>query len=250
MDAQSATPRIIAHRGDSAHAPENTLAALSLAASSCGWAECDVDILADGTVIVCHDSTLDRTTSGSGPYDHLTWEEVREVDAGGWFGPEFRGERLPRLGDVVDLANETGLCLNVELKSPRRGAQAARRLVAATAAELRRLNDGCEVIVSSFNHLMLRLMGEEGPWPLACLFDVGALGEDWRTIAELTGARIIHPAGTDLTADRVRAIRGAGFEVNVWTVNEARDAQTLATWGVSGIITDDPAGIAAAVAEV
>ncbi|MBD3689318.1 glycerophosphoryl diester phosphodiesterase [Nanchangia anserum] len=243
-------PRVIGHRGACAHAPENTLAAFRLAAEMCGWAELDVDLLADGTVVVCHDRTLERTTTGSGRVEEATWDDVAGLDAGGWFDPRFAGEPLARLSDVIDLANEVGLSINVELKSPLGGAEIARRLVAATAAQLRRLDPGCDVIVSSFNHLMLPLMAAEGEWPLACLFEAGQLGEDWRTRAELAGARILHPCLPDVTAGLVTEMRAAGYRVNVWTVNDPEDARALARMGVDGIITNDPEAIRAAIAQV
>ena len=243
-------PLVIAHRGFSAQAPENTLAAFRLAAETTGWAECDVDVLADETAIICHDSTLDRTTSGSGAYEHLTWEDVSGLDAGSWFGPQFADERIPRLADLVDLMNETGLAMNVELKSPAGGARAAQRLVDATAQQLRRIRPDVPVIISSFNHLLLRLMGEAGPWPTACLFDRGQLGEDWRTLAELAGARYIHPCEDGLTSAQVAQMREAGFGVNPWTVNDPERAKELVAWGVTGVIGDNPAENAAALSVV
>lgn len=242
--------RVFAHRGDNAHAPENTLAAFRLAAESTGWIELDVDVLADDTVIVCHDSTLDRTTSGRGFYDHLTWPEVATLDAGGWFGSAYAGEGIPRLRDVVAVANERGLSLNVELKSPRGGAQAARRLVAGVAHDLAALEPDRGVLISSFNHPLLSCMREAGEWPLACLFDRGALGEDWRTLAELVGASAIHPFVGDVTEAWVSEARGRGFDVNPWTVTSVEQARRLASWGVTGFFADDPALMVAAVQRV
>ena len=81
------------------------------------WIETDVDILGDGTAIICHDTTLDRTTNKTGGYYELTAKDLPSIDAGSWFSPEFAGEPLPTLHQLVDFMNETGLNANIEIKS-------------------------------------------------------------------------------------------------------------------------------------
>ncbi|MDO4612971.1 MAG: glycerophosphodiester phosphodiesterase family protein [Actinomycetaceae bacterium] len=238
--------RLFAHRGLSARAPENTIAALEVAArAGAEWVEIDADISADGVVFLCHDATLERTTNGSGPIADKTWAELARLDAGAWKSPRFAGERLPLLSEVVEWASRRGVGLNVELKSPLGGARQARRLVDA-ACEI--LGDACcGVLVSSFNHLMLARAGRKTSHPLACLFEAGELREDWRTRVELVGARAIHPAWEDLTPHRLERMRAFGYDVNVWTVNCAEKARELARWGASGIFCDDVEAMAASL---
>lgn len=98
-------PAIIAHRGASSAAPENTLAAFRRAADEgAAWIECDVKLTADGRPIIFHDDTLDRTTDGGGVVDDYTLDVIGALDAGGWFSPEFRGEPVPTLEEMLDPA--------------------------------------------------------------------------------------------------------------------------------------------------
>ena len=125
---------VLAHRGWSGRAPENTLAAFRLAAGAGFGFELDVGLTADGHAVVLHDDTLDRTTDGHGPLDHASLAEVRRLDAGSWFSPAFRGERVPLFTEVLD---EFGgvVPIDVEIKAPRRGGPwSAEQLAAAVVA--------------------------------------------------------------------------------------------------------------------
>jgi glycerophosphoryl diester phosphodiesterase len=112
----------IAHRGFSSRYPENTLVAFQAAFDlGCEWVECDIRRTTDGRYAVIHDATVDRTTDGRGRIDELSWVQVRALDAGGWKGPEFAGERIPSLEELLDLAGETGPAprqIVIELKMP------------------------------------------------------------------------------------------------------------------------------------
>lgn len=231
--------RIFAHRGLNTLAPENTMAAFRKAVEhGLTWIETDVDILADGTVIICHDTTLDRTTNRSGGYYELTADDLQGIDAGSWFSDEFSGEPLPTLSELVDFMNETGLNANIEIKSNEAGAQMTRKLITGVIEQIRRL-DSSEVIVSCFNHVLLAEFHALAPEiPIGCLYETCALYDDWRSVLELVGATYIHPEDTGLTREKVRAFREAGFGVNVWTVNSPARANELFNWGVTGIFTD------------
>ena len=138
---------IFGHRGLSSLAPENTMAAFRCAVDhQVAWVEADVDVIGDGTVIICHDSTLDRTTNRAGRYDDLTVADLGGIDAGGWFSPRFEGEPLPTLRDLIDLMNDTGLNANIEIKPNETGKEASLRLVDGVIAQLERLRPGVEVI--------------------------------------------------------------------------------------------------------
>ncbi len=291
------TRLVLAHRGASALAPENTLAAFRAAADAgARWIELDVDVLGDGTLIVIHDSLLERTTNRTGPYYDLTAADLPALDAGSWFTPErppagdpgpegaapggtsadgapgaalaltipapapgaapapsaapapnfdttpFAGEGVPTLPAVLDLAAQRHLNVNIELKSCQAGATACSLLVDGVAElideQARRAPD-CEVLVSSFNPLLLERMGRRRPGtPLAILTRVGLLGDDWRSYAEMLGVQAINPANTGLERSRVEEIRALGYGVNVWTVNNRARAEELFTWGATGIFTD------------
>ena len=155
---------IFGHRGLSSLAPENTMAAFRCAVDhQVKWVEADVDVIADGTVIICHDSTLDRTTNRTGRYDDLTAADLAGIDAGGWFSPRFVGEPLPALSDLIDLMNDTGLNANIEIKPNETGKEASLRLIDGVITQLERLRPDVKVIVSSFSHLLLHLFKQRAP---------------------------------------------------------------------------------------
>src|SRR5690606_25116576 len=111
------TEEVQAHRGASAVAPENTIAAFRAARDQGAiWVELDVALLADGTPVVIHDVTLDRTTSGSGSLGAMIAADLLGLDAGGWFSPAFRGEKLPTLPETLAALGEMGLNANIEIK--------------------------------------------------------------------------------------------------------------------------------------
>ncbi|MDO4927514.1 MAG: glycerophosphoryl diester phosphodiesterase [Corynebacterium sp.] len=234
------TFRVFAHRGLNHQAPENTLSAFRLAAEqSVQWIETDVDVLADGTAIVIHDETLDRTTDLSGDYAHLTATDLDPIDAGSWFSPEFAGEPLPTLDALVRLLNETGMHANIELKGPTGGKQHAERLITQVTQSLAALRPENQVLISSFNHVLLARFKEQAPqYPVACLFERHTFNSDWRTIAELVGASAIHPEDDGLTAEQIAMMRDAGYDVNVWTVNSRARINELKNFGATGVFND------------
>lgn len=233
-------PRIFAHRGLSGIAPENTLAAIKMCAEhGVTWFETDVDIIGNGTPVLLHDTALDRTTNRSGSMYDLTQDDLATVDAGAWFGKEFAGERVPTLAQLVDVMNERKLNVNLEIKSNEQGAIKTYQLIDAVIAELARLDEDREVLVSSFNHLLLAEFKRRAPhYKTAALYTADTLLPDWLSVLELAGASAIHLDNTGLTSSTVRQAKQAGIEVNVYTVNSRARANELFNWGVDGIFTD------------
>jgi glycerophosphoryl diester phosphodiesterase len=235
--APPAPPLCIGHRGASARAPENTLAAFETAlADGADGIEFDVRLTRDGVPIVLHDATLDRTTSGRGAAAALDLASVRRLDAGAWFAPRFRGERVPTLAETLDLAR--GRCaVNIELKFEDGEAAPLARAVAAVIARAR--FPGL-LVVSSFSRPALAAARAAMPRT--------ALG--WLASRTTRGLRATH-ASLDLwsfhphlrlaTPRRLRAARKLRLHVLVWPVNEERAARRLAAAGVDGLMTDDPA---------
>jgi glycerophosphoryl diester phosphodiesterase len=127
--------QILAHRGSSAYAPENTLAAFRLAVEQrADWLELDVQQTRDGQLVAFHDLRVERTTDGRGALRDLTLADLRTLDAGKWFGPEFAGERVPTFDEVLSLAREAGIRLFPEVKDPRFYPGIEERLAAALRA--------------------------------------------------------------------------------------------------------------------
>ena len=143
---------VMAHRGFSSKAPENTMAAFTLALDAgAEGIELDVHLTKDGEVVVIHDHTLARTTNGTGLVADLTLAELQELDAGLWFSPEFKGERLPSLREVLELLKEHNVLLNVETKA----ALGYEQLNEKLASLLDEYAMWEKTIISSFNHFDL-----------------------------------------------------------------------------------------------
>ena len=151
---------VMAHRGFSSKAPENTMSAFiqALEAGAEGI-ELDVHLTGDGEVVVIHDHTLERTTSGSGPVSEMTLAEVQRFDAGAWFSQEFAGEKVPSLREVLELVKEHNVLLNVETKA----ALGYEQLNDKVALLLDEYALWEKTIISSFNHYALVHMKQIRP---------------------------------------------------------------------------------------
>jgi glycerophosphoryl diester phosphodiesterase len=233
-------PLVIAHRGSSAYAPENTLAAFQLAADQDADAiELDVDLTRDGHAIVMHDATIDRTTDGHGCVSDLTLEEIRRVDAGAWKSADFKGERVPLLEEVFEQVGRW-LLINVEIKDM---TLLGNGVEAQVAALIQKHNLIDRVLISSFNPLALQRVKHIDK-RLACGLLVAPDLPIWLRKAWLApliphlNAR--HPHHSQVNKAVVDQLHAQGLIVNVWTVNQAGIARAMDIAGVDGIIGDDP----------
>lgn len=242
-------PLVIAHRGASAYAPENTLAAFRLAAEQGAHAvELDAKLSADGEVMVIHDQTVDRTTGGHGAVRELTLAELKQLEAGSFFKPEFAGEPVPTLAEVFEAVGQR-LLINVELTnyaSPGDG------LVDKVVALVRRFHLEERVIFSSFHPRNLlrarRLLPET---PVAMLALPGGPGWWARSfLMQSVSPEFVNPYFSDCSAAYLTKETRRGRRVNPWTVNDPSVMRQLVTDGATGLITDDPiAGLKAIATE-
>ena len=244
----SARPLVFAHRGGSALAPENTVAAFDRAlALGADGLELDVHLSRDGVVVVHHDVTLDRTTNASGPVASVDAADLARVDAGHHFASggayPFRGQGfgVPRLRDILRRYRDT--CFIVELKVN------SAELAAATIEVVRRAGAVDRVCLGSFGFRVLRAVRtlepaiatsaarEEVRWALYrswCRWPVSRVAYHGYQVPERRGrTRVVSPRFID-------AAHGAGLGVQVWTVDTERDARRLLQWGVDALITDRP----------
>jgi len=242
-------PRIIGHRGSPRSAPENTLASFRRAAQDgARWVEFDAALTLDGRVVIFHDDELDRTSDGSGLLADATFEQLAALDAGGWFAPEFKGEMIPTLEEALELFANFNLGFNMELKTDKG------REVDLAAAALPIVLDSWPSslptpLISSFSRQALAAAKDIAPqWPRGFLFD--RLPEDWREAAKLLGAATLNANHKHLTRDQVLEIRGLGYGVMAYTVNEPARAETLFAWGVEAVFTDIPGEMIAAFAKL
>ena len=230
--------RVIGHRGAAMRVPENTLAGLRRAkALGCSAVEFDVRLTADGTLVLCHDSTLDRTTTGRGRVSAQTLAAIRECDAGVRFGPMFIGERVPTLDEALLLAAELDLTANIEIKADRGRDYATAAAVAATLQRLR--NRIGAVLVSSFLPRAVAALRELAPEiPRALLFRLVPRG--WAETASRLGCAAIGADRRRLRPVRVAEIRAAGYPLLAYTVNDPVRARLLFDWGVTSVFSDAP----------
>ena len=238
MIAHFPTPIIFAHRGASAYAPENTLSAFQLAAKQGAPAiEFDVKLTSDRQVIIIHDQTLDRTTDGSGPVAKQSLAALRELDAGSWKSPEYRGEKIPLLDEVLEAVGKK-LYINIELTNY---ATPFDGLVPVVAALVKKHALQDRIIFSSF--LFTNLIAAQRLLPdVPCgqLIDVGRSGWWQRAAARIMRVDAEHPFTADVTPQFVQKAHGRGRRVHVWTVNDPADMRRLYACAVDGIFTDDP----------
>lgn len=245
-------PKIIAHRGMSALAPENTMAAFAACIDhGVRCFEFDVDIIGDGSLICIHDDKLERTTTGKGGYYNLDYADIRKLDAGKWFDEKYTFERIPELASVIELMNNNQLDANLEIKPCQGGTQLREKLIEHIAMALKQLKPERGLVISSFDTELLLMAAKAMPQQrfagLAPIDPKQPLLEQvgtWlRLAAEFKGLganlEALHVENEGLSAEAVTMMKEAGYEVRVWTVNSLERAAELGAWGVDAIFTDN-----------
>lgn len=238
-------PRIVAHRGGGSLAPENTLAAIRLG-QSLGFRahEFDVKLARDGTAILMHDATLDRTAGCRGRAADMTLTELSQLDAGAWHSAEFKGERIPTFEAAARLLRSKDTMAHVEIK-PTPGFDA---VTGARVAELTaKYWEGAEVppVFSSFSFEAMVAARDAAPEiPRGWLID-SFNDADWERLDELDCVSL-HTNWKTISAARIREIRDRGYQVMLYTVNDVAKARELLAAGASGVFTDNLREFAAA----
>ncbi|MCS7220468.1 MAG: glycerophosphodiester phosphodiesterase [Anaerolineae bacterium] len=232
-------PLIFAHRGAKAVAPENTIPAFLKAIElGADGVELDVQFSADGALVVIHNVMLDETTNGHGRVTAHTLEELKALDAGSWFAPEFAGTRLCTLEEALDAIGHR-LLVNIEMKSFSMGNDGMAEQVAEI---IRRRNLYDQVIVSSFNPFTLRRLKKVDPRiETGLLYAPGLpiyLSRAW--LRPWAKPDALHPEYVMVDEAYMRWARQRGYPVNVWTVNEPDEMRKMIALGVNAIITDYP----------
>jgi glycerophosphoryl diester phosphodiesterase len=224
---------VIAHRGASAYAPENTLAAFDLALHlGCRHLELDVDITRDGHIVVIHDETVDRTINGTGPVGSHTLAELRTLDAGAWFGAQFAGERVPTYAEVLE-RYQGRVHLHTELKGR------AQHMAAYTADLLRQYGMVAHVTVTSFQYPRLAEIRAYAP-ELPTGWLVSEVSDETIAQAQALGLTQICPKADHVTPSLVRRLHAEGFVVRAWGVgNEALMRQVVEA-GADGMTVNFP----------
>lgn len=233
-------PLVLGHRGASARAPENTVAAFRAAASPNGFGadgvELDVHLTADGVPVVIHNGSVDATTNGHGLVRDMTLREIQQLDAGSHFDAAFAGERIPTLTDALAAMGDR-MRVNIELKPPAKGTRELERSVARVVYEMQMEE---RVWFSSFKPYALYQIRQFAP-DIPCALLVSPFSLSSLLLVPVTPVEALHVHYSICPKWLVDAAHGLGLRVGVWTVDDTAVAARLWSYGVDAIISNDPA---------
>ncbi len=242
---------MIAHRGDSAHRPENTLAAFAGALEvGAAAVELDVQLTADGELVVLHDPTLDRTTTGRGDVRSMRLAEVRKVSAGypERFDRTFEGERVPTLAEALGLLRERARVL-IEIKGESVTDELEGGVEARTVEVVRRLNLTSGVAILSFDHRALLHARALAPEiTRGHLFGRTGADEMLRAAAD-AGCSLVLPHKSRLSDELAERVHGAGLSLATWVVDEPEELRQLVRFGLDGLGSNRPGVLIDAIAD-
>lgn len=241
-------PRVIGHRGACGYAPENTLISMKMAKNlGVECVEFDVMLTQCHELVIMHDETLQRTTSGRGHVSQTPYEEIKNLDCGSWFAPEFTHERVPKFAQLLDYLSEINLNMNVEIK-PWVGSE-----IETTIKALQTLNTHWPVdhpmpLISSFSELVLKSAYEAGTsYPLGFIMD--HVHDNWRSIVAKYQCISLHTDHKLLTPTLVKKFKTDVSFVLAFTVNSPKRALELFDMGVDAVFSDYPDQILLALGE-
>lgn len=263
--------QVIAHRGASGHAPESTMAAYELAHEwGADYLELDVQITADGELVVFHDDAIDRTSTGEGEINDHTLEELKALDTGAWFNEanadranaDFEGAQMLTLNELFERFGHDARYY-IETKSPQLNPGLEEALV--EVLEAHDMIETGRVLVQSFEQdslLKMRELNENVPliqlvWYYTSEEDDSSLqewtdvtpgpaeitDEDFQAVAEYAvgiGTNVTYDGNDVIDADFIRQAQANGLPVHIYTINETDEMQRLLDWGVNGLFTDYP----------
>jgi glycerophosphoryl diester phosphodiesterase len=233
---------IIAHRGASGHAPENTLAAFRKAvALGATFIETDLQLSRDARFVAIHDDSVDRTTNGKGTVHEQTLAALRKLDAGSWFGSEFAGERIPTLEEILEFSKKNDVVFYLELK-PAGSWGGEHALVGA----LRESGEIARAVVISFDPAVLASLRKVEPTLMTGVLYDGQLKDPLQAAVEI-GARQIVVRGDLVTPSMIEEAHHKDLQVVCWTVNNSAHIRLLMAAGVDGIMSDYPDRLVAAL---
>jgi glycerophosphoryl diester phosphodiesterase len=233
--------KTIAHRGASGYAPENTMAAFQKAKEmKADYFELDVQMSKDGELVIIHDNTVDRTTNGKGKVKELTLAELRQLDAGSKFSPQFAGEKIPTLAEALDqFRGKIGIL--IELKSPELYPGIEEKVAKELKKRKMHTPKNEKIIVQSFNFESMKKFHHLLPE-----IPIGLLTSNKNDLSNTklkefsTYADYVNPSYSLVTKELVNQIHKNGMKIHSWTVRDRNQVQPLLNAKVDGIITDYP----------
>ncbi|WP_330502369.1 glycerophosphodiester phosphodiesterase family protein [Peribacillus frigoritolerans] len=231
----------VAHRGASAYAPENTIAAFDKAVEmKADYIEIDVQRSKDGELVLIHDTTVDRTTDGTGKVGDFMFEELRSLDAGSWKGEQFAGEQIPTFDEILDRYHgKIGILIEIKASELYPGIEVS------IAEELKERNldkpQNEKIIIQSFNHKSMEKMNDLVPKvPIGVLTSSRADTTKQALQEFSTYADYFNPSYGIVTEELVNQVHSLDMKIGSWTVRSQGAADFLLDMGVDAIISDYP----------
>jgi glycerophosphoryl diester phosphodiesterase len=232
---------VVAHRGATGYAPENTIAAFDKGVEmKADYIEIDVQRSKDGELVIIHDTTVDRTTDGTGYVKDLTFEQIRSLDAGSWKGEQFKGEKIPTFDEILDRYHgQTGIL--IELKAPELypgiEEQVAEKLIERNLDKPQ--NE--KIIIQSFNFESMKITNNLLPKVPIGVLTSNRAHTTAQALQEFSVyADYFNPSYGIVTEELVNQVHTHGMKIQSWTVRSHEAAQFLLDMNVDGIITDYP----------
>ncbi len=240
---------VISHRGANRVAPQNTIKAFEKSIEiGCDGFETDIHLTKDGIPVVCHNFTIDETSTGKGAIKNMTLEELRQYDFGKYKGEEFAGTPIPTLDEFLEVSKKMGdkmKVLNIELKSEKFG-EAGSELAVKTIDAVKNHGMFDKLLISSFDPaILVECKKADKNCKTGILYSPDHLISIKITASPVgfckeIGADALHPFFMYVTRLYVERAHRAGIQVNPWTVNKESTANHLIKLGVDGLITDNP----------
>lgn len=237
-------PKVIGHRGAAAYAPENTLEGIHTAADmGIEWVELDVKLTKDQVPIIFHDEILERTTNGSGLVAETTYDDIKQMEAGSWFGDSFAGIKIPTLEEAVDVLLERDLGLNLEIK-PCPGREKETTEVALDILS-QIWDDHDRILISSFQIVSLEAAQDvANDWSRGLLLapetEEEIINPDWKDLADHLNVKTVNLGTAIATRAVVEEIIDLDMYPMIYTVNDPLEARQYQAWGVETLFSDEP----------
>ncbi|MFL0584755.1 glycerophosphodiester phosphodiesterase [Solibacillus silvestris] len=231
----------VAHRGATAYTPENTIAAFDLAVDmKADYIEIDVQRSKDGELVLIHDTTVDRTTDGTGKVGDLTLEQLRSLDAGSWKGEQFAGEPIPTFEEILDhYHGKIGIL--IELKAPELYPGIEEQVAAALIERNLHKPQNEKIIIQSFNFESIKKMDQLLPKVPIGVLTSNRADTTLEALQEFsTYADWFNPSYGIVTKELVNQVHSLGMQIGSWTVRSQEAADFLFEMGVDAIISDYP----------
>ncbi|MFE4488144.1 glycerophosphodiester phosphodiesterase [Bacillus altitudinis] len=229
---------IIAHRGSSSAAPENTIAAFDVAVEQgADYIELDVQMTMDQHVVVIHDDTVDRTTNGNGLVKSYTLDQLKKLDAGSWFDQQYTNERIPTLQEILERYSQR-IGILIEIKHPKRQIGIEK----AVARIINRFAYSRHIIIQSFDvHALQRIKAFAPSLRTALIIKPDAFKLTKRKLTTYSSfANCLNMKKTMINRWWIDRIHTFGMDVFIWTVKDQKTAARIKKYPIDGVVTDNP----------